>query len=514
MTNKVSYVYIAKDRFTRVTRQITKSTRGVRRGFRALRQEAKQTGRTMEKVSGGFSAGLKNIAAAATSFLGLKAFIQTGADFQEAIADLSAITGAAGEDLDNLTKKTLSMAKASVTSQAEVAEAIKLVASAKPDLLSNIDALTATTEQVLLLKNAAGIDLANAANITAQGLNIFGAEAKQAGEFVNILAAGAKLGSSEIADTGDAMLIAGPAARAAGLSFGQLNAAIQTVAKGGIKGARAGTALNAILGRLRRQGIDFQKEGLEGAFEKVRKRLDSVKNSTKRAQLESKIFGEEHSKVGLAILANTRLLGQYERSLVGTNIAQEQADIRLNTFNARMRKLGIVVKDVIIKTFLRLEPLISAQVANFTAFMDQLQPEQVEGFAESLKGLVEVAAFIIDTFKVVASVFKGVGTAIGELVAQIATLNFSDKLGTNIRDAFSIGGKLFGIIEPAVAEGTKAAGEISQNEIQQNLSMTERSQTDINVRLRAPQGAVEAISKKTTGRTAGLNVGVSMATAQ
>ena len=102
---------------------------------------------------------------------------------------------------------------------------------------------------------------------------------------------------------------------------------------------------------------------LYGAFEAVKKTLDRVTDSTKRAQLEAKIFGEEHAKVGLAILSNTRLLGQYEVSLKGTNIAQEQAAIRLKTFNKRWERLGILVKDIVIRTFLRLEPILTKQMS-------------------------------------------------------------------------------------------------------------------------------------------------------
>jgi len=500
MSNKVSFLYIAQDKFTRITNKIGNSSDKARKKFRKLGNEADKSSRKFKKSSGIFTSGLQKIALAATAFVGIRKFIQVGAEFQASIADLSAITGAAGKDLDILTQKTLKMARVSVTSQAEVAEAIKLVASAKPDLLQNLDALTATTEQVLLLKNAAGIDLASAANITAQGLNIFGVEASKAGEFVNILAAGAKLGSSEIRDTGEAMLLAGPAARAAGLNFVQLNAAIQTVAKGGIKGARAGTALNAILGRLRRQGIDFQKLGLEGAFEAVKKVLDRVTDSTKRAQLEATIFGEEHAKVGLALLNNTRLLGQYEVSLKGTSIAQEQADIRLKTFNKRWERLGILIKDIVIRTFLRLEPILSKQIDNLSKWFDAIDPAQVDSFAESLKGLLQVALFIIDAFKIVAAVFKGVGTAIGEFAGQIATLNFGEGLSTDIREAFSVGGKLFGIFENQKLEGNLGAGQSSR--------------TDINVNLKSPEGAIESVKSRTTGSASGLNVGLNMATAQ
>jgi len=497
MANKVGYIIQLQDRFSRAAKKIKSQMKGVDRS-------ADKAAKTINKNLSGSFKNLKNTAknamGAVLAALSVRKLITTGAEFQDSLADLSAITGATGKDLANLQKTIFKLGKQSATSSAEVAEAFKLVASAKPELLENLDALTATTEQVLLLKNAAGIELASAANIAAQGLNIFGAGADQAARFVNVLAAGAKLGSSEIADTGAALLISGPAARAAGLSFEQLNAAIQTVAKGGIKAERSGTALNAIFGRLQRLGIDFQKLGLQGAFELVAKKMNSLTSSTDRAKLASKIFGEEHVKVGFALMQNVRFLGQYEKSLAGTNIAQEQADIRLKTFNAKMRRLGTIVDSVIIKTFLRLEPVITKQAERLSIFFDTIKAENVDAFADSLKALLEVAIVIGNAFKIVASVIKGVGTAIGELAAQITTLNFGEKLGTSFKDAFSIGGKFLGIFgdEPTATNVGKT---------------TATSQTDVNVNLLAPEKTIDSVKTRTSGKAPGLNVGVNLATA-
>lgn len=502
MSNKVSFVFVARDKWLKVANKIDASTVNLRRKFRKLGKQLKSTSAISSTTSESMSRDFKRMAAAALSFFGLRAFITKGAEFQDSLADLSAITGATGKDLARLQDDMFSMGKTAATSASSVSEAFKLVASAKPDLLKNLDALKSTTAQVLLLKNAAGIELAEAANITAQGLNIFGASADQANRFVNVLAAGAKLGSSEIRDTGEAMLIAGPAARAAGLNFESLNAAIQTVAVGGIKGARAGTALNAILGRLRRAGIDFEKIGLQGAFETIGKKLNSVTDSTKRAQLEATLFGEEHSKVGLALVTNFKKLGEYEKSLKGTNIAQEQAAIRLGTFNAKMRRFGTILGEKVIRLFTRLEPMITKQAESWGKFIDNLGTEEINSIADSIKGLLTVLGVLLDVGRAIAAIFKGVGTAIGEGAAQMATFNYS--VGTGFKDAFSIGGKflgLFGDDEPL----TKKTGSLGAGAV---------NKTDVNVNLKAPANTIESIKSRTTGKPNGLNVGVNMATAQ
>ncbi len=502
MASKISFTFIANNRFTKITDKINRSNTKLKNGFTKLGSTVKNTGKQFSASMKNMTSGLKGLVVAALAFVGVRRVLEKGSTFQDSLADLSAITGAAGKDLDKLSKSAFNMSKTFATGGNEILSGFKLVASAKPELLENLEALRATTKQVLILKNAAGIELADAANITAQALNIFGKGADSAGKFVNILAAGAKLGSSEVTDTGEAMLIAGPAARAAGLDFGSLNAAIQAVAKGGIKGSRAGTAINAILGRMRREGTDFKKVGLEKAFKDIGDRLSSIKDPTKRAKAEAKAFGEEHSKVGLALITNFRLLGKYEKSLRGTNIAQEQANIRLSTFSAKSRKFGAVIDSVLIKVFLKLEPLLARMVDNMANFFDNMDASEIDSLAASIAVLIKGLEFLLDVGIAIAAVFKGIGTAIGELAAQIATLNFDSLIGTSFKDAFSIGGSFLGI--GSSDNASKSTGNLNNA----------NSNTNVNVNLRAPQGTIESIKSRTTGKTPGLNVGVNMAVAQ
>ncbi|MEE9222967.1 MAG: phage tail tape measure protein [Nitrosomonadaceae bacterium] len=548
MAFNVSYIFQARDQFSAVARKVRKQTKGLRQQFKGLRAQLTRTNTAFKKTSRTMSSGFRRMALAAIGFFGARQFIREGSEFQSSMADLSAITGAVGKDFDLLKAKTLSLAKVSKTAQSEVALGIKLVASAKPELLENLPLLIKTTEQMLLLKNASGIELATAVEVGAQSLNIFGKGAEFASKFVNILAAGSKFGSSEIADTGQAVLISGNAAVAAGLSFLQLNAAIQATALGGIKGSRAGTALQAIFGRLRRQGLDIQKLGLEKTFNIIGKALDAEKDSTKRALLEAKLFGEEHAKVGLALVNNASMLGKFEKSLAGTNVAQEQANVRLDTFSAKARGLGIVIRDKLIRVFLKLSPTFEKITKDATDFIDSITPRQIEIFSNGLRNftlaavevvkqlstqliptireffasmdsasvsdvvnnLTSIAAavnLILAPIKLLAALFKGVGTAIGEGAAQLATFNFDAKNATSFLDAFTIGGSFLGLVgrEKTVLPQTPSAPSVSP--------LAANSQAEVNVNIKAPDGVVESVKTTQKGDTSALNLGVNMMSA-
>ncbi len=74
--------------------------------------------------------------------------------------------------------------------------------------------------------------------------------ASESGRFINVLAASAKAGAAEIPQVSEAILQAGVAAKGAGLSFEETNAAIQGLAVGGKVGSEAGVALRNVIGKL------------------------------------------------------------------------------------------------------------------------------------------------------------------------------------------------------------------------------------------------------------------------
>lgn len=541
---------LKKIKAIRPFKKIQSGVSKLRRSMRSLRKDTTGAGRSLAGAFKGFIVG-------AGLFIAARKFVTVGGDFQDSLADLSAITGATGKDFALLSTETLRLAKNSAIAQTEVAEAIKVVGSQKSELLKNIPALIGVTEKVLLLKNAAGIELSDAANIATQSMNIFGASADKAGKFVDILAAASVVGASEIADTGEAIIIAGGAARSAGLNFKDLNTLIQVTSKGGFKGARAGTALSAIFGRLQRGkkgvfgGIDFEKTDLQSIFVGIKKQLDAMPNSVARAQLATELFGEEHQKVGFALLNNATLINKFSKAIGESGIAQKQADLRLATFNAKMRKLGVIIKDRVIRVFNRLEPVLTNLAIRFGDFIDSITPEQLNNFGDSLKIFVEDATKIGETIgkilksaftaenikqfrtelgqtldtlnlmvkplKFFASIFKGTGTAIGEFVGEVVTLDFAGKNATtSFKDAFSVGGDLFGVLENAkptinnVIDFPKPNITLPPPTESPSVTSPEDSRSTVDININAPAGVVKDIKTNRTGNSKKLNVGVNM----
>ena len=145
-----------------------------------------------------------------------------------------------------LKQKAIEFSKSGTKSAKDYVEAFKLIASAKPELLQNKEALVQVTQAADLLSKAAGIELPEAATRLTDALNQFGAPAEQAGLYVDALAAASKYGAAEVPQITEALLQFGSQAKASNIDIYESTAAIELLAEKGIKGAEAGTKLRNV----------------------------------------------------------------------------------------------------------------------------------------------------------------------------------------------------------------------------------------------------------------------------
>lgn len=298
----------------------------------------------------------KNILAAGGVVFGLtavvsamKGAIETGTRFEKSIAELSAITGASGDDLKALSDQARELGKVTTSTATQVATGFKLIASAKPELLENRDALIDVTKAALVLSEASGLELPQAVKALTGSLNQFNAPASEAGRFINVLAAGSKLGAVEIPQLTQSLKVAGTVAAGSGLSFEETTAAIEALGEAELKGAEAGTVLRNIIIRLNKQGVEALSPtvvGLAQALRNLEKQtLAGLSPLERQLELE-KIFGAETIAGGQALLVRTERLEDLTGAITGTTTAYEQQLIATNTLEDDQKRLASAYEGV------------------------------------------------------------------------------------------------------------------------------------------------------------------------
>lgn len=194
----------------------------------------------------GTAAALGGVAAAA---------IKVGSDFESQMSRVKAISGATGEEFEQLKAQAMQLGADTSFSASQAAEGMENLAAAgftTSEIMSAMPGL-------LNLAAASGEDLASSSDIAASTLRGFGLAASDAAHVADVLAANANRTNSSVADTGEAMKYVAPLARAAGLSLEETAAAIGIMANAGVNGSQAGTSLRGALSRLSKPTKDMSE---------------------------------------------------------------------------------------------------------------------------------------------------------------------------------------------------------------------------------------------------------------
>lgn len=300
--------------------------------------------------------------------LSIGSILNISRKYSQAISDLSAITGASIERMKEYSIASQEMGRTTEFGAIKVADAMKLIASAKPSLLQTAGALEDVTAKSITLAQASGIELADAAKSLTLSLNQFGESAVSSERYINVLAAGAKYGASEINETAQAIVKSGTVASQAGVSFEQLNASIQVLAGKGIKAEVAGTMLRNVLLALERsadKNLRPSVVGLATALENLDKKNYSTTASTK-------IFGRANVSAGTILVKNRDQLVDLTKALTDTETAYEQAGKRAQNLNADLELMEKSFEGLAIKVGTSADGPLRTGVQNVTSAVNAL----------------------------------------------------------------------------------------------------------------------------------------------
>jgi len=270
--------------------------------------------------------------------------------FDSSIKNLSSITGAVGEDLEFLKEQAIKLGSSSTLSASQVADGFKLIASAKPELLESGVALSLVTEQAILLAEAAKIDMVQASNALTLSLNQFGGSAKDSAKFVDILAAGSKMGAGDIEFLNGSLQKVGGIAAKAGLSFLDTTAAIETLAPVMATGEEAGTAFRNILVNLQKEGIGFASGqfNINDALEEAKTMFDNMEDPIEKAAKQTKLFGKQNLAAGQQLINNIPIFEEFQTSLDKNGVAAKQAATNYDTFEGSTKRLDSAYEGLIL----------------------------------------------------------------------------------------------------------------------------------------------------------------------
>ena len=194
----------------------------------------------------------KAAAVAAAAFAAVKVgdFISGAVDeyaeFEQAMANTSAIAGASADDYAKLSAAAREAGKATTFTASEAADALGYMALAG----WNVEESTAALTPVLKLAEATQADLATTSDQVTDSMSAMGVGIDDLQGYLDVIVTTNNKANTTAADLMDAFIGCGGAARAAGMNYKETSTALGILANNGIKGSEAGTALNSMLVRI------------------------------------------------------------------------------------------------------------------------------------------------------------------------------------------------------------------------------------------------------------------------
>ena len=462
---------LGQDKYDALQREIVETEEELRR----LQQEAATTntalskidvaGQKMETIGNSIAGAGKKMMSVTTVIGGVGvAAVKTAADFDSAMSQVAAVSGATGKDFDALRNKAREMGAKTKFSATEAAEAMNYMAMAgwkTEDMLDGI-------EGVMNLAAASGEDLATTSDIVTDALTAFGLSAKDSGHFADILAAASSNANTNVSMMGETFKYCAPIAGALGFSAEDTAEAIGLMANAGIKSSQAGTALRTIMNNLAGDvkisgkaigDVTIATTNADGSMRDLSDILADCRSAfgnlteSEKAQAAESLVGK-NAMSGFLALMNA---GQGDIDKLSSAIdncdgsaekmamtMQDNLAGQLTILKSQLQELAISFGDILM-------PAIRSIVSNLQGFVDKLNGMD-EGTKRTIVTIALLVASIGPLLVIIGTAISKIGVAMQgfvKLANGISKLKIAIQGGTGVLG--KLGAALGGISAPVLA---------------------------------------------------------------
>lgn len=305
--------------------------------------------------------------------------IELGQNFTSTMSEVSAISGATGEDFEELEACAREYGATTVFSASNAAEALKYMSLAGWDA----DQSTSALGGVLNLAAASGMELGAASDMVTDYLSAFAMEAGDAAYFADLLSYAQSHSNTTAEALGEAYKNCAANLNAAGQDVETVTSLLEGMANQGYKGSEAGTAMAAIM----RDITNGMKDGAikigetsvavmdaQGNFRDLTDILTEVEAATngmgdaERAVALSSTFTADSTK-GLNLILNEGMdnIAGYEEELRGASgSAEEMANIMNDNLSGDVAAMNSAFEELGLKIYDALESKLRAGVQFIT----------------------------------------------------------------------------------------------------------------------------------------------------
>ena len=429
---------ISKEQYDALQREIVETEQELKKLETAANQSATSVqkiaakGEKLKTLGNNISNVGQKMLPATIAITGLgTAAVKTAADFDSAMSEVAAVSGATGKDFDALRAKAREMGAKTKFSATEAASAFEYMAMAgwkTEDMLGGI-------EGIMNLAAASGEDLATTSDIVTDALTAFGLSADDSGHFADILAAASSNANTNVSMMGETFKYCAPIAGALGFSAEDTAEAIGLMGNAGIKSSQAGTALRSIMNNLSKDvkltgnafgsmtikttNQDGSMKSLNDILKECRKAFSQMSESEKAANAQALVG--KNAMSGFLALMNAAPSDIEKLNTAITNCdgkAGDMAETMQNNLEGQITILKSQLQELAISFGDILMPAIRQIVSWIQGLVDKLNGMD-EGTKKTIVTIGLIVAAIGPALIVIGKVISSVGT-IMTLVPKIS----------------------------------------------------------------------------------------------
>lgn len=393
---------------------------GDTKDFKKALQSLESVAKTALK---GLTAGFATVSA------GIAGAVMVGANFEQQMKNVQAISGATGAEFEALTAKAREMGIQTAFSATEAGQAFEYMAMAGWDTQAMLDGIAG----IMDLAAASGEELALVSDIVTDALTAFGLQAKDSGHFADVLAMASSKSNTNIQMLGYSFKYVAPIAGALKFSVEDVAVALGLMANAGIKSEQAGTSLRALFTRLvkppkeaaqaiERLGLavrnaDGTMRPLNDIIIDIRKGFANLSDAEK-ASVAGALAGQEAMSGLLAIVnASEEDFQKLTQSINNaTGEAQRMADVKLDTLSGAWSNLGSTIEETGLIIYEELKKPFTDAIKDIQEIVSELNEQLKNEFSYKLR---QLGKDISEAFKTVA---KGIIDAIPIIINALTFL--------------------------------------------------------------------------------------------
>ena len=417
-------------------------------------------GASMERTAG-IANSLKAVLATFGTVLSFQYAAKTLMDFDHAMAQVEAISRAAGIQLDALREKAKLLGATTIYTSGEAATGMKYLAQSGFD----VNEILTATGSVLALAQAGDLGLAQASEIAAKALRGFRLDASQMSDVADVMAAAVTQSTMNIQEMGYAFKYVAPIAASMGVSMREASAYIGVLSDAGIDATMAGTALRRIMSEISNPTIKATKlleaHGLTMADVNIKtlgltKVMENLINANLSVGETFALFGDRGAPAFQTLAQQIDVVKQkYENLMNVQGRASKMQEVMNQSLYAAFKNLTSAIEFLIIQFSEGTGVLNGLKAAMFGV------AEGIRFFAKHLSIVVPVVGLLLYTYlpRLITALFgiKTATAAVGATtVATAATARASwAAIGASI---VTTGKNIAGCVTSMAALKATAAG--------------------------------------------------------